>query len=77
MKFLWPTMLLWLLAVPALVAAYVYWMRRKKKGAIRYPSLALLKEAMGPGERFRRPTKKVVCGCAWRSSVQSSCMGRS
>ena len=54
MKFLWPTMLLWLLAVPALVAAYVYWMRRKKKGAIRYPSLALLKEAMGPGERFRR-----------------------
>jgi len=54
MKFLWPTMLLWLLAVPALVAGYVYWMRRKKKGAIRYPSLALLREAMGPGERFRR-----------------------
>ena len=54
MKFLWPTMLLWLLVVPALVSAYVFWMRRKKKGAIRYPSLALLREAMGPGERFRR-----------------------
>jgi Ca-activated chloride channel family protein len=47
-------MLLWLLAVPALVAAYVYWLRRKKKGAIRYPSLALLKAALGPGDRIRR-----------------------
>jgi Ca-activated chloride channel homolog len=54
MKFLWPTMLLWLFAVPALVAAYVWWLRRKKKGAIRYPSLALLKDALGPGERVRR-----------------------
>jgi len=54
MKFLWPEMLLWLLAVPALVAAYVYWLRRKKKGAVRYPSLALLKAAMGPRDRIRR-----------------------
>src|SRR6478672_6332354 len=54
MKFLWPEMLVWLLAVPALVAAYVWWLRRKKKGAIRYPSLALLKDALGPGERVRR-----------------------
>ena len=54
MKFLWPEMLLWLLAVPLLVAAYVYWLRRKKKGAIRYPSVALLKAAMGPGDRIRR-----------------------
>ena len=54
MKFLWPEMLFWLLTVPLLVAAYVYWLRRKKKGAIRYPSLALLKAAMGPGDRIRR-----------------------
>src|SRR6476619_6682156 len=54
MKFLWPEMLLWLLAVPLLVAAYVYWLRRKKKGAVRYPSLALLRAAMGPGDRIRR-----------------------
>lgn len=54
MKFLWPEMLLWLLAVPALVGAYVYWLRRKKQGAVRYPSLALLKAAMGPGDRVRR-----------------------
>jgi Ca-activated chloride channel family protein len=54
MKFLWPEMLLWLLLVPILIAAYVAWLRRKKRGAIRYPSLALLKAAMGPGERIRR-----------------------
>src|SRR6476661_4453629 len=54
MKFIWPEMLLWLLAVPLLVAAYVYWLRRKKKGAVRYPSLALLRAAMGPGDRIRR-----------------------
>lgn len=60
MKFLWPTMLLWLLAVPILVAAYVYLLRRKKKGAIRYPSLALLKAAMGPGDRLRRHVPPVI-----------------
>ena len=54
MKFLWPEMLVWLLAVPTLVAAYVWWLQRKKKSAIRYPSLALLKAAMGPGDRIRR-----------------------
>jgi Ca-activated chloride channel homolog len=60
MKFIWPEMLLWLLAVPALVAAYVVWLKRKKKGAIRYPSLALLKAAMGPGERIRRHVPPVL-----------------
>ena len=54
MKFLWPEMLLWLLAVPVLVAAYIHVLRRRKKGAIRYPSLALLKAAIGPGDRVRR-----------------------
>ncbi|HEX6136097.1 MAG TPA: VWA domain-containing protein [Casimicrobiaceae bacterium] len=54
MKFLWPQMLWWLLAAPALVAAYVFWLRRRKKGAVRYSSLDLVKQAMGPGERLRR-----------------------
>jgi len=54
MKFIWPEMLAWLIVVPLLVAAYVYWLRRKKKGAVRYPSLALLKAAMGRGDRIRR-----------------------
>jgi len=54
MQFLWPEMLWLLLAVPALVAGYVVLLRRKKKRAIRYASLGLVKEAIGPGQRFRR-----------------------
>jgi Ca-activated chloride channel homolog len=54
MKFLWPLMLWWLLLVPALVGGYVLWLRRRKKGAVRYSSLDLVKAAMGPGDRVRR-----------------------
>jgi Ca-activated chloride channel homolog len=54
MKFLWPEMLWLLLIVPALVAAYVFLLRRKKNAALRYASLGLVKEAMGTAQRFRR-----------------------
>jgi Ca-activated chloride channel family protein len=54
MGFLWPEMLWLLLAVPALVAVYVLMLGRKRKGAVRYASLHLIKEAIGPGQRFRR-----------------------
>ncbi|MGE5169391.1 MAG: BatA domain-containing protein [Rudaea sp.] len=54
MKFLWPEMLWWLLAVPALVGAYVWWLRRRKKSAVRYSSLSVVKAALRPGDRIRR-----------------------
>ncbi len=54
MTFLWPGMLWLLLAVPLLVAVYVFLLRRKKKTALRYASLSLVKEALGAGQRFRR-----------------------
>ena len=54
MKFLWPEMLWLLLTVPALVAAYVFLLRRKKTAALRYANLSMVKEAMGAGQRFRR-----------------------
>ena len=54
MKFLWPQMLWCLPAVPLLVAGYVYWLRRRKKGAVRYSSLDVVKAAIGPGDRIRR-----------------------
>lgn len=54
MAFLWPEMLWLLTAVPALVAAYVFLLRRKKKTALRYANLNLVKEAMGAGRRFKR-----------------------
>jgi Ca-activated chloride channel family protein len=47
--------MLWLLAAaPALVGAYVLLLRRKKKGVLRYASLSLVKDAIGPGQRIRR-----------------------
>jgi Ca-activated chloride channel family protein len=60
MKFLWPEALWLLLAAPALVGAYILLLRRKKKGAIRYASLGLVKEAIGPGQRFRRHIPPLV-----------------
>jgi len=54
MTFLWPDFLWLLLAVPAAVAAYVLFLRRKKQQAVRYASLGLIKEALGKGLAWRR-----------------------
>jgi Ca-activated chloride channel family protein len=54
MTFLWPELLWLLLLVPALVGGYFYLLRRKRKSALRYASLSLVKEAMGAGQKFRR-----------------------
>jgi len=50
MSFLWPEMLWLYAALPLLVAAYFYALSRKKKLAVRYASLTLVKEAMGKGQ---------------------------
>ncbi len=54
MRFLWPDMLWLLLAVPALTGAYVLALRRKKKAALRYASLLLVRGAIGPRQTLRR-----------------------
>jgi Ca-activated chloride channel family protein len=54
MTFIWPEMLWLLLVLPILLAAYVLVLRRKKKLALRYASLALVRDAMGVGQRIRR-----------------------
>jgi Ca-activated chloride channel family protein len=54
MSFAWPELLWLLLAAPALVGAYVWALRRRKQGALRYASLGAVKEAMGPRQRMRR-----------------------
>ena len=53
MSFVWPQYLWLLLIVPVLVAAYVAVLRRKK-AAVRYASIGLVKAAIGPAQRFRR-----------------------
>jgi Ca-activated chloride channel family protein len=54
MNFLWPEFLWLLLAAPLLVLLYLWLLRRKKKLAVRYASLAIVKEAMGAGPGWRR-----------------------
>ena len=54
MTFLWPDMLWLMTVVPVLVAVYVFLLRRKKKAALRYASLDLVREAMGAGRQMRR-----------------------
>lgn len=54
MKFLSPLMLWLLLAVPALIALYAYILRRKKKLALRYANLGMVRDAMGAGATLRR-----------------------
>lgn len=54
MSFLWPEMLWLLVVLPLLLAAYVVVLRRKKKLALRYASLALVRDSMGLGQRIRR-----------------------
>ena len=63
MTFQWPEFL-WLAAVlPLLVMAYVYLLRRRKKFAVRYSNLALLKEAMS-GASWRRHVPPLLLGAA-------------
>jgi Ca-activated chloride channel homolog len=54
MTFLSPLALWLLLVVPLLVGVYVLMLRRRKKFAVRYPDLGLVREAIGGGQRLRR-----------------------
>ena len=54
MRFLTPQLLWLLLLVPALAGAYVAALRRRKKGALRYASLGVVKEALGSRHHLRR-----------------------
>ena len=54
MHFLWPQFL-WLMAtLPLLVWLYLWLMRRKKKVTVKFSALAIAREAMGPGQNWRR-----------------------
>ena len=60
MTFFWPEMLWGLLLIPLLVALYVWLLRRRKKTALRYASLSLVKEAMGARSAWRRHVPPVL-----------------
>lgn len=54
MTFIWVEMLWLLLLVPALIGLYALVLRRRKRTAIRYASLAMVKQALGRAPAWRR-----------------------
>ncbi len=54
LTFFWPQFLWLLIAIPLMVVAYLWLLRRKKKVMLRYASLSIVKEAMGKGQSVRR-----------------------
>lgn len=54
MSFVWPSMLWLLLALPLLVALYVWVLRRKRKTTVRLASIHIARLAAGPGPGWRR-----------------------
>jgi Ca-activated chloride channel family protein len=51
---MWPEALWFMLALPLLLAGYLWVLQRKKKQAVKYANLAMVREAMGAGQRIRR-----------------------
>lgn len=60
MTFLWPEFLWLLLILPLLALLYIWLLGRKKKIALRYASLSIVREAMGKGQSFRRHIPPVL-----------------
>jgi Ca-activated chloride channel family protein len=54
MDWLWPGMLLLLGLMPVIVASYIWVLRRRRSSAVRYSSLALVREALPRQSRLRR-----------------------
>ena len=54
MDVLWPGFLALLLVVPLLIGAYIWVLRRRRRFAVRYSSLSLVREALGRQSLLRR-----------------------
>ena len=52
--FLWPEFLWLLTTLPLLVLLYFWLLRRKRKTALAYSGLSIIREAIGPGQGLRR-----------------------
>jgi len=60
MQFLWPSNLWWMLALPALVALYLWLLRRRTRHAVRLPSLEVVRAAAGRPWRRHVPPALVA-----------------
>ena len=60
MNFLWPQFLWLAAALPLLVLLYVWILRRKRKAALQYASLSIVKQALGAGQSVKRHIPPVL-----------------
>jgi Ca-activated chloride channel family protein len=54
MTLIWPRLLFLLGLIPLLIAVYIWMLRRRRRYAVRYSSLALVREAVGRQTSWRR-----------------------
>ena len=54
MTLIWPWYLALLLAIPTLIAVYIFVLRRKRRYAVRFSSLSLIREAIPQRSRWRQ-----------------------
>ncbi len=66
MAFIWPSLLWSLLLVPLILAVYIAIQRRRRRYALRYSSLLVLRQTTTAGQRLRRhiPTALFLLGLA-------------
>lgn len=70
--FLWPQFLWLLLALPLLVLVYLWLLRRRQQTALRFASLAIVREAMGKGPGWRRHVPPVLLWLALGAMLLAS-----
>ncbi len=64
MDFLWPGFLLLLGLIPLLIGVYIWMLRRRRRFAVRYSSLSLVREAL-PRQSRCGAICLLPCSC-WR-----------
>jgi Ca-activated chloride channel family protein len=64
MSFIWPSMLWLLVALPLLVLAYLWLLKRRRKNTVRLASLGVAKAALGKGPGWRRHVPPALMGVA-------------
>jgi Ca-activated chloride channel family protein len=60
MRFAWPEVLWFLLLLPLAIAVYVWILRRRRRAAVTYASVAIVRQALGRTQRWRRHVPAVL-----------------
>ncbi len=69
MSFQWPAALILLLLIPALIGLYVWMQKRRQRYAMRYASVSLIAQAVGPGPGIKRHIPAALYLCALTAMI--------